>query len=259
MELKQIWTSANTEIGSHYAAKVLGGSLGLAVLAAALVAGCTTLLYRLGLMNEWVTLVLCLAVTALIVVAAFRLRRSVQRDRTIFYLTEDDRLFVLDAASQYRHTGGVLGMAEGAIKTEQFLNENACRPVLPAGADEILAVDNLKENAGHYAIRCRVRCPNGATADKTWLLVKGIPDQELLLRQLERRLRGARSLEPARSRNPLGIGISTAALVCCVALCVLSHPAVGLLAATLYFPGLGAAFAAFCCLTWFLVRQQRGE
>ena len=165
MELKQIWTSGNTEIGSHYAAKVLGGSLGLAVLAAALVAGCTTLLYRLGLMNEWVTLVLCLAVTALIVVAAFRLRRSVQRDRTIFYLTEDDRLFVLDAASQYRHTGGVLGMAEGAIKTEQFLNENACRPVLPAGADEILAVDNLKENAGHYAIRCRVRCPNGATAD----------------------------------------------------------------------------------------------
>ena len=259
MELKYIWASGNTRIGSRYAAKVLGGSLVLAVLAAALVAGCTILLYQLGLMNEWVTLVLCLAVTALVVVAAFRLRRNVQRDSTIFYLTEDDRLFVLDAASRYSHTGGVLGMAEGVVKTERFLNREALRPVLPSGVDEILAVDNLKENAGHYAIRCRVRCPNGATANKTWVLVKGIPDQGLLLRQLEQRLSGAYSLEPARSHNPLGIGISSAVLVCCAALCVLSHPAVGLLAASCYFPGLGAAFAAFCCLAWFLVRQQRGE
>ena len=259
MELKHIWTSGNTRIGSRYAVKVLGGSLVLAVLAAALVAGCTTLLYRLGLMNEWVTLVLCLAVTALIVVAAFRLRRSVQRDRTIFYLTEDDRLFVLDAASQYRHTGGVLGMAEGAIKTEQFLNENACRPVLPAGADEILLAKEVRTYRRCHVLRCLVRHPNRQVVPKTYILPKGYAQEKALLCQLEGRRDPDPGPEPDLAPQTFLLLLSSLSLVALIGLCVLSHPAVARLPQAIYFPCLALALFAFYGMVYCIIRRRRGE
>ena len=42
-------------------------------------------------------------------------------------------------------------------------------------------------------------------------------------------------------------------------LCVLSHPAGAQLPHSLYFPCLGAAFAALCSAVWFGNRQGRGE
>ena len=55
--------------------------------------------------------------------------------------------------------------------------------------------------------------------------------------------------------------ILISALVCVSfgALCVLSHPAVAQLPQGLYFPCLGAAFAALCVLVYLVVRQRRGE
>lgn len=116
----------------------------------------------------------------------------------------------------------------------------------------------MKENPSDYALVCRVRHPNRRVIRRTYFLVKGMEDQELLLRQLERREQGA-GVEGAENRKPFYILLS--GLICCGfgVLCVLSHPAVAQLPRSIYFPCLGAAFAALCCTVWFGIRQHRGE
>ena len=48
-------------------------------------------------------------------------------------------------------------------------------------------------------------------------------------------------------------------LVVLVALCALSHPAVGQLPDTLYFPCLGLAMVALWIFLYFIIKQRRGE
>ena len=84
-------------------------------------------------------------------------------------------------------------------------------------------------------------------------------DEELLLRQLERRKSWAGALEAAENRNPFRILASALALLLFAALCVLSHPALGLLPQAIYFPCLGAAFLSLYALVWFILRQRLGE
>lgn len=81
----------------------------------------------------------------------------------------------------------------------------------------------------------------------------------MLLRQLERREGWAGAPEVKENRKPFYILLS--ALACCGfgVLCVLSHPAVARLPQSIYFPCLGAAFAALCCAVWFGIRQHQGE
>ena len=67
------------------------------------------------------------------------------------------------------------------------------------------------------------------------------------------------SLELAENRKPLYILLSLLACSGFSLLCALSHPAVALLPQSVYFPCLGAAFAALCCTVWFVIRQLRGE
>ena len=93
----------------------------------------------------------------------------------------------------------------------------------------------------------------------TYLLIKGSPDEEWLLRELERRKTWENALEPTENRNPRYILLSGLVFAVCVTLCVLSHPAVGELSSEIYFPCMGASLAAFCCLLYFVIRQRRGE
>ena len=84
-------------------------------------------------------------------------------------------------------------------------------------------------------------------------------DEELLLRQLERRKIWAGALELAENRNPRFILLSALACAGFSALCVLSHPALARLPQEIYFPCLGAAFLSLGCLVYFVIRQRRGE
>ena len=123
----------------------------------------------------------------------------------------------------------------------------------------ILRVEGIKENRSHYALACQVRRPNQRVIRRTYFLIKGMEDQEFLLRQLERREKWAGGPEVQENRKPVYILLGV--LVCCGfgALCVLSHPAVARLPQSIYFPCLGAAFAALCCVVWLAIRQHRGE
>ena len=83
--------------------------------------------------------------------------------------------------------GGALGIAAGSMQIQAILRAQGRKPFVPNGADEILKVWNIKENRSHYAIRCQSGHPDRPVMWRTYFLVKGIPDEEMLLQELERR------------------------------------------------------------------------
>lgn len=259
MTLKKIWMSSDTARKSRYGLRTLGGVVGIVALMLVLITGGVFLSFRLGLPRELFSLVLVCGGTALAAVLALRLGWRGVRDATVFFLTEDDRLYVLDARYLFHHGGGPAGYAADAMETQRFLRRLAQSPGLPSRAREIRKVDGLRENRRYYAIRCRVGLPGGRAAALTCFLVKGTGDEELLLRQLERRESWEFDLEPALDRKPFFLLVSALTLAGLTALCALSHPAVGRLPAELYFPCLCGAFLALVCLVCLLIRRRRGE
>lgn len=259
MNLKKVWMTPYTGKKSYYAWHSLGGILGIVVLMLALILVGTCLSFFFSWPRELFSLLLCIGVTALAVWLTLRLgQRSVQDD-TVFLLTESDRLFVLQARRLSDHSHGVLGYAMGTWETQSFLRQLAKQPFVPAGADEVLNVNQIKETPRDYVIRCQVRHPNRHVVQRTYFLVKGCEDEDLLLHQLERREGWETALEPPQNRTPFAIFLSALVFVCFATLCVLSHPAMAKLPQAIYFPCLGAAFAAVCALVYLLVRQRRGE
>lgn len=258
-KIVKIWMSLDTGKKSRCGLRTLGGIAGIAALAMLLVCGGTVLALRMEWPPEAVSLALCLGVTALIALLAAQLGRHSTRDATVFFLMEGDRLFALDARRLVDHGRNILSHAAAMMEVQRFLQNIAEAPYLPAGADEILRVERLRENRSYYAVVCQVRHPNGRVVRRTYFLVNGLEDQELLLRQLERRERWNNALEPPENRKPLYILLSALAFSGFAALCVLSHPAVARLPQSIYFPCLGAAIVVLYILVYFAVRHRRGE
>lgn len=259
MELKQVWMSRNTAHKSRYALRTLGGILGIAVLAMVVILGGTWLGLARGWPMKVVSTILCLGVTVMVTVLAVGLGRRSVGDATVVCLTEDDRLFLINGRSLVYHGRDILSQGIAAVEVQQFLRSLARNPGVPAGADEILRVEGLREHGTHYALVCRVRHPNGRLIRRSYILVKGMEREDQLLQQLERRQRCAVTPEAAENRMPLYLFLS--GLLCCglLAVCVLSHPAVGKLPQELYFPCLGLAFLAVCLVVTLAVIQRRGR
>lgn len=257
--IQMMWAPQPGGRKNRYALYTLGGILGVACLAMLLAVGGTILTLVCGWPVLPVLSVLCLGVAALAVYLAVRTGRRSASEATLFLLTKGDALYVLDARRVLGAGHSALGMAADAVQVQKFLQQVTERAVLPYAAREICRVDSIKESATRYAVRCRLRHPSGRIDRQTILWQKGLPDEDLLLRQLERRESWENALEPAVNHNPFYILLSALACGGFVAVCVLSHPAVGRLPAGIYFPSLGAAFAALCLVVWFAVRQSRGE
>ena len=257
MEIKDIWLSPDSAGKSRFALGGIGGVLGISALALLLAGGGTVLMLRRGLSVQAMGLGLCVLVTALVLFLAFRLGRRVQ-DATVFFLTEEDRLFILDARELVDYGRNTVDNVLGAFKTQQLLRELAQRRELPGRAREIVKVEKLKDRGSSLSAVCLVRDINGRPFRLSCFLVRGMENEEELIRQLERR-RNWRALEERDSRRPLYILLSAACLAAFTALCVLSHPAVSRLPQEIYFPCLLGAFIAVCFLAWFAVRQRRGE
>lgn len=259
MKIKNLWMSRDSGGKSRFGLRSLGGVLGIVALALLLAGGGTVLMLRRGLPVQGLGLMLCLLVTALAMTLALRLGRRTVQDATVFFLTEDDRLFILDARELVDYGRNTVDNVLGAFKTQQLLRELAQRRELPGRAREIVKVEKLKDRGSSLSALCLVRDINGRPFRLSCFLVRGMENEEELIRQLERRRNWRDTLEERDSRRPLYILLSAACLAAFTALCVLSHPAVSRLPQGLYFPCLLGAFAAVCFLAWFAVRQRRGE
>lgn len=259
MTLKKVWLSPDTAQKSRYGFRTLGGIAGITALMVLLIVGGTFLSFYLNLPREIFSVMLVCGVTVLAAVLGLKLGWRGVQDATVFFLTEDDRLFVMDARTLSNHGRGILGYAMGTMETQKFLRELADQPFVPAGADEILKVEQFKECRTYYAVRCQARRPNRQVLKRTYFLVKGYEDEELLLRHLERRQNWKTALESTENHNPLYILLSTLVFGGFTVLCVLSHPVLGKLPQSIYFPCLGAAFIAIFFVVYFIIRQRRGE
>lgn len=259
MKIKNLWMSRDSGGKSRFGLRSLGGVLGIVALALLLTGGGTLLMLRRGLPVQGLGLMLCLLVTALVMTLALRLGRRTVQDATVFFLTEDDRLFIRDARELVDYGRNAVDNVLGAFKTQQLLRELAQRRDLPGRAREIVKVEKLKDRGGSLSALCLVRDINGRPFRLTCFLVRGMENEEELIRQLERRRNWRNALEEQDSRRPLYILLSSACLAAFTALCVLSHQAVSLLPQEIYFPCLLGAFIAVCFLAWFAVRQRRGE
>ena len=157
---------------------------------------------------------------------ALRLGRRTVQDVSVFFLAENDRLFVLDARRLSHYGHGLTGYIDGTLQTQELLRRLTEMCDVPAGADEILSVERIRENKSHYIFLCRTRCSGRGTDRRTCFLVKGDPDEEELLLQMERR-RNLNSIpESAADRSLSAVLISFLTLAGFIILCVLSHPAV---------------------------------
>lgn len=250
MELKKVWMSPETEKKSRYGYRAVGGVLGIVLLMTVLLLAGTMLSLSMGVPQKWFSSILIVVVTVIGIVLAAQMGRRGMQDAMIFFLTENDRLWIMDARGLSNHGNGFWGFAVGSMETQAFL---------PKGADEIVKVWKIKENRTHYAIRCQARHPNKRVTRRTYFLVKGIQHEEILLKELERRKTWENTLEPVENRNPLYIILSGIIFTGCVILCVLSHPAFSKLPGEIYFPCLGASFVMLFPLLYFIIRQRRGE
>ena len=259
MELKQVWMSRDTQKQSRYSLRTLGGILGIAMLALVLVLGGTALGFMLGWPMRLVSVGLWLGVTVLLVVLALRLGQNAVRDATLYFLTRDDRLFVADARQLAGMGHSALDWAKGTVRVQQRLREMARSPVLPAAAEEILRVEQIRENRTGYAVTCQLRRFDQTVTRRTCFVIRGLEDQETLLHLLELREGWSGSPELRENHTLHGLLLSILAAGVAGVLSVLSHPAVGQLPAVIYYPCLAAAFGAVCGAVWFGVRQHRGE
>ena len=190
MPLKKIWISKGPGEKNRYALSTLGGILGILVLLMVLIIGGTFLTLYLSLPKEAALGTLCIGV----VLALGAGRRSL-RESLVFFLTQDDRLYMLDSRTLVSYRRGVTGLASMALDTQKVLDRLAASPTLPPQALEILTVKKIRECPDFSRITCLIRRPTGETGRWEFCLPSGYPDEDLLRFQLERRQGFDSSLE----------------------------------------------------------------
>ena len=126
MELKKVWMSSETRKKSRYGYRTVGKILGIVFLMTALLLIGTFLSLSLGLPQQSSSMILVLLASTLGIVLTARLGRRGMQDATIFFLTENDGLWIMDARSIPNYGDGFLGFAVGAMETQAFLRLQGC-------------------------------------------------------------------------------------------------------------------------------------
>ena len=118
MKIKKIWISSDS--GKH-TLHILGGIPGIALLMTVLIIGGIFLSFFFDWPRKIFSVILCLAVTALGVFLALRLGQRTVRDVTVFFLTENGRLYAIDARRLSRYGHSITSYFAGTLQTQQLL------------------------------------------------------------------------------------------------------------------------------------------
>ena len=258
MQFQKIWISPNVQSKNRCLLRNLTGIIAIVAAMTILVMGGTYLSFLFGLPQKLFSVVLLCVSVAISVALALKLGWSNAQDATVFFLTDDDRLFVLDARISPPHHG-VRGFCHSVLKIQKQLQELTQYPHLPSGTREIKKVESIKENHAYYAVHCLVCDHGGQLIRQLCFVVKGYEEEELLLGQLQRRQSTKTDFEQAENRTLFYLICSALCFAGLVTLCILSHPWCGLLPQAVYFPCLGATFVVSFFVVYFLIRHRRGE
>lgn len=264
----KVWMSQNTKNTNHYTFRLILPLIAMVVLLPIVTFGMMIFIKESGLSMELASTVTLIVLTIVIVCIALNMGKMANRDALIFCQDDEHNLFAVNARNFVSAHRGIYGYAKMAsdvqkalknIKDNQILERQMMQENSLTGlAPQIISVENFKPNNKGYSAVCKVRYPNGNTGKTTYLIENGYENQNELIAAFERK-KSAYSPEVKVNYNPIKIIISLLALIACVAVCVMSHPAVGSLPEKIYFPFLGAAFVMLFPVTYFIVKQQRGE
>ena len=258
MEIKQIWMSPSSGKNNHYALHLSLGVVGIVLLMLLLISFGIVVSFSLGLPRKATAMGLCVACTILALVLARRLGRYAVHGATIFFLTAEDRLFALDARELPFWGSSGLQWFQAAAQVQEYLRRQARNPSLPPSAWEIGKVLSLRERFGDYRVVCQVHRPGRRVFRSSFSFSQNWDRSELLLRQLERReLWQAKKAAPKNRLPALAASLAGAAIL--LGICILSHPAQGILPRVLYFPCLAGELAAVTLVCIFWTMHTRGE
>ncbi len=253
-----IWMSEPQKSKKLHGLSSLGGLLGVVGLMVVLILAGVMLIMQMQ-WPRWTSVLLCFAVTVLAVILAMRLGRRGLRAALVFFLDEEQRLYIADLRQIAAYGRGLLGYAAREQSIGRMLENIKKHGKMPSNATEIIAVEKIRENRNDYAVACILRGDGDRLFRFTYVVPKGYPEENLLLQQLELRQGPAYSVELEESRTPLYILLSALACAASAALCFLSHPAFAILPQKIYFPFLAVFLVCVTALVTFIIRRRRGE
>lgn len=259
MKLKKVWMSPETKKKSHFFLGTTGVILGIVLLTVLLIFTGSILIEILGLSKKVFSLFLCIGVTILGVYLAIKTGQRSLQNTTVFFLTEEDRLFVLDVRTLVCCGNDFISYQKASGKIQTYLRKLSQKPFLPRDAHEIIKVNFIKENRNSYVLNCQIKYQESFIEEQTFFLIKGYEEEELLLYQLERRKTWENTIEPPARKTLFYIMFSCLGMVLCGGVCALSHPMVEKLPQEIYFPFLALAYIFFSFFIYFIVRYRRGK
>ncbi len=261
--MTRVWMSLQTKEKNHYVIRAIAGMAGIIILAFIFIFLGVCISIKLDEYKIIVLLLMCFAVTGLIICLSIWLGCALQRDAMIFYEDSSGRLYVSDIRKYIGYRRGIIGAVQMAAMTQRELiklkNQIERQELSSSTMTEILKVDVMKEHPSSYSLVCQVKYGEECTGRRTYILGKGYDDESRLLYVLERKKKWENSVEIKKSRKPIYIFWSFLVFCIFAVFCVFSHPYFGKLPHHIYFPCLGCAFGAFCCMIYCAVQYRRGE
>ena len=122
MELKKVWMSLDTEKKSHYGYRTVGGILGICVSYDSFTFYWNIFIYFSGIATA--KLFYGFGSYGCCIWDCNGCKNGAAgetQDAVIFFLTENDRLWIMDARGLSYHGRGFWGFALGAMETQKFL------------------------------------------------------------------------------------------------------------------------------------------
>lgn len=258
MEIKQIWMSPGSGKNNHYALRLGLGVVGIVLLMLFLISLGIVMSFSLGLPRKATAMGLCVGCTILAAILARKLGSYAVKGSTVFFLTGDDRLFAIDTRELPFWGSSGLQWFQATAQVQEYLRRQARNPSLPSSAWEIGKVLSLRERFGDYRVVCQVHRPGRRVFRSSFSFSQNWDRSELLLRQLERRELWQAKKDISRNRLP-ALAASLAGAAILLGICILSHPAQGILPRGLYYPCLAGELAAVTLVSIFWTMHTRGE
>lgn len=264
----RIWMSEKSKQNNHYAARVVLPVAGGVLLAMAFIIAVTFAAMHMGWSIQVVSCFMCVFVTVMLILLALKIGKISNRDTLIFCKDDRDNLYVVDLRQFVKYQRGIVGYANMAsdigwiqkkIKEDHILEKDMEDGSIIKYASLIFAVENMKVKSDGYVVLCRVRHPKGAIGKVTYMIQQGYDQENELIAALELRMRKRAAVEMKKNSYPIRIFISALTFIAAVILCVLSHPACGILPQSIYFPCLGISFIPLIVMVTFIIKQSRGE
>lgn len=264
----RIWMSEKSKQNNHYAARVVLPVVGGVLFALAIIMAVTFAALHMGWSVQIVSSIMCIFITVMLILLALNVSRISNRDALIFCKDDRDNLYAVDLrqfVKYQRGLGGYIGMAadigwiQKKMKEDHTLEEDMEDGSIIKYAPTIVSVENMKVKTDGYAVVCRVHHPKGNIGKITYMIQHGYDQDDELIAALELRKHRNASVEMKRNPYPVRILISALAFIVIAVLCVLSHPACGILPQDIYFPCLGITTIPLIAMVTFIIKQSRGE